>query len=397
MTPAAQLKRVGDLVDILGGGTPSKKEPSYWSGPVPWVSPKDMKRWEIHDAIDHVSHAAVTETACKLVNPPAVLLVVRGMILAHSVPVAISRVPLAINQDLKALVPKNGVDPEYLAFMLAGAAPQLLSRVDIAGHGTRRLPTEAWTSLEIRVPPLPEQQRIVERIKRCMSRVNEARQLQAQSTVEARGLQGSIINSVVRTEWPRRCLADVCLDIRNGWSGKQVEDGYEVGALRLSSVHSLTIDEKDVKLVRVRQAVVDDFCLRAGDVFLVRGNGSRHLVARTAIAARDSRSVIFNDLLIRLRPRPDVAPTFLNYVLQSSDVRRELEEASKTAAGIWKINQKALGKIQVPVPSLATQQSVVDALDEALEAVRGIVEILPHTAVDALGASILRKAFAGEL
>ena len=53
MTSPAHMKRIGDLARIVGGGTPSKKNPSYWRGSIPWVSPKDMKRWEIHDAIDH--------------------------------------------------------------------------------------------------------------------------------------------------------------------------------------------------------------------------------------------------------------------------------------------------------------------------------------------------------
>jgi type I restriction enzyme, S subunit len=69
---------IGDLVDAFGGGTPSKKEASYWEGDIPWVSPKDMKRWELHDALDHISAKAIEQSACKLIEPPAVLLVVRA-------------------------------------------------------------------------------------------------------------------------------------------------------------------------------------------------------------------------------------------------------------------------------------------------------------------------------
>jgi type I restriction enzyme S subunit len=77
------------------------------------------------------------------------MFVVRGMILAHTLPVAVNRVPVTINQDMKAIVPKNGLSAEYLATMVRGAERDLLSKVDIAGHGTRRLRTEVWAATAI--------------------------------------------------------------------------------------------------------------------------------------------------------------------------------------------------------------------------------------------------------
>ncbi len=166
-------RALGELIEAFGGGTPSKKAPEYWSGAIPWVSPKDMKRWHIDDAVDHISTAAISETSCKLIPPPAVLMVVRGMILAHSVPVAVSRVPVAINQDMKAFRPKEGLDAEYLALVLTGAREALLERVDIAGHGTRRLPSDAWADLKVPVPELEQQRRIVQRDSGALSRIEE--------------------------------------------------------------------------------------------------------------------------------------------------------------------------------------------------------------------------------
>jgi len=63
---------VGQLVEagrirLVGGGTPSKANAAYWTGPIPWVSPKDMKRWLIDDAEDHISLDALNETSAKRV------------------------------------------------------------------------------------------------------------------------------------------------------------------------------------------------------------------------------------------------------------------------------------------------------------------------------------------
>lgn len=80
---AAPLRPVRDFVRAIGGGTPSKQNAAFWRGTIPWVSPKDMKVFDIHDAQDHVSREAVAASATNLIDPGAVLIVVRGMILAR--------------------------------------------------------------------------------------------------------------------------------------------------------------------------------------------------------------------------------------------------------------------------------------------------------------------------
>jgi len=63
-----------------------------------------MKDREIRDSIDHISENATEESSAKLIDPGAVLVVVRGMILTHTFPSAVLRVRAAINQDMKALI-----------------------------------------------------------------------------------------------------------------------------------------------------------------------------------------------------------------------------------------------------------------------------------------------------
>lgn len=150
-----------EIASVQGGGTPSRDRKDYWTGDVPWVSPKDMKVWEIMDAQEHVSLEGINGSAAKLLNPPAVLFVVRGMILAHTLPIAVTRVPVAINQDMKALIPR-GMSADFLAAMLLGASATLLRQVEIAGHGTRRLQTEKWTDLPIPIPGKAESRLIAE-------------------------------------------------------------------------------------------------------------------------------------------------------------------------------------------------------------------------------------------
>jgi len=79
------------------------------------------------------------------------------MILAHSFPVVKALVEMAINQDLKAITPAGGCDVDYLAWLLRGTATETLNRLDEAGHGTKALRMETWTSMPVPISPADEQ------------------------------------------------------------------------------------------------------------------------------------------------------------------------------------------------------------------------------------------------
>jgi type I restriction enzyme S subunit len=159
--PVQPLK---DLVSFVSGGTPAKSRDDYWRGDLPWVSPKDMKRVGIDSAIDQINRKVLSETSIKLIPPGAILVVVRGMILVHTVPIAQSLVPLTINQDMKALIPFESLNVTYLLWSLRVRQGQLLSLVSTAAHGTKKLETERLEEFQVPLPPLEEQKRFSDRL-----------------------------------------------------------------------------------------------------------------------------------------------------------------------------------------------------------------------------------------
>ncbi len=152
-----EVRKIKSLVKTAGGMTPNKGVERYWIGRTPWVSPKDMKVPEIFDSEDHISDAALRETNIALISEPAVLIVVRGMILARTFPSAVTRVPVTINQDMKALTPRPELSADYFALLLTGIQREVLELVEIAGHGTCCLRTDSWAAFCLPIPPLEEQ------------------------------------------------------------------------------------------------------------------------------------------------------------------------------------------------------------------------------------------------
>ena len=152
---------LGNLVQVAGGSTPSKENLHFWGGTIPWVSPKDMKREVISDSEDHVTELALRKSSLRLIPDPVVLMVIRGMILDHTVPIARTASPVTVNQDMKALRPRAGLSAEYLTHFLRAMNEALLARVEEAGHGTKALRTDLWRKLPVLVPPEGEQKAIV--------------------------------------------------------------------------------------------------------------------------------------------------------------------------------------------------------------------------------------------
>ena len=186
--PGWAAAELGVLGTILGGATPSKNNAEYWTGSIPWVSPKDMKIDFISTSQDQISEAAIENTSLRLVPSHSLLMVVRGMILAHSFPVALTLVPVTINQDMKALIPPPELASYLLLFLKAHKAT-VAKLVDRSTHGTCKLKSEKLWALPIHLPPLSEQTRILHRVGELMAlcdqlkeRLSEASKTRCQLT-----------------------------------------------------------------------------------------------------------------------------------------------------------------------------------------------------------------------
>jgi len=180
-------KPLGKCGKVLGGGTPTRKRDEYWGGKIPWVAPKEMKGFRIIASSEQITTTAIENSSAKLIPAGSVLFVVRGMILARYVPVAVSGIPCAINQDMKAIVPSDDIIAEYLTHMLWGGNDILQGMIETAGHGTKKLETACWSTFEIPIPDIETQQVIVYELREFQEKLSELESLQ-DKTLEAIGL-----------------------------------------------------------------------------------------------------------------------------------------------------------------------------------------------------------------
>ena len=174
------------------GGTPSKAIRRFWGGGVPWVCPKDMKQFELHQSIDTITGDAVAAGA-RLMPTGTVFVVIRGMILAHTFPVGVSTTEVAFNQDVKAIVPKQGLMGRYLAYWLSSHSHQFLKLATTATHGTKRFDMDELHAALVGVPLPNEQKHIVRIFDEQQSVIERLHALTAKLQAEKRGLMKDLL------------------------------------------------------------------------------------------------------------------------------------------------------------------------------------------------------------
>jgi type I restriction enzyme S subunit len=108
-----EVKRLGDVLDkIIGGGTPSRSNPNYWGNEIPWVTVKDFATFNPRQTQEAITREGLKHSASNLI-PKGTLITSTRMALGKAV---IYEMDVSINQDLKALFPKQNVNCNYLYY-----------------------------------------------------------------------------------------------------------------------------------------------------------------------------------------------------------------------------------------------------------------------------------------
>ena len=154
-----------DCCRFLSGGTPSKGKPEYWVGNVPWFSPKDIKSFDLLDSQDHISEAAVASTATHTVNVGAILVVARSGVLAHTLPVGVIRQRAAFNQDIKAILPNERFDADFVALFLRSRQEHVLMHGVKVGATVHSLKSGFLEALQIPDIDIREQRQVALNLK----------------------------------------------------------------------------------------------------------------------------------------------------------------------------------------------------------------------------------------
>lgn len=212
--PARRLttKPLGEVFDVVGGGTPPKNNASYFNGNIPWATIRDMRSDVLADTEHTISEEGLRSSSAKLIPAGEVIMASRvGLGKA-----CILQRDTAINQDIRALLPlkPNTVDRRFCLYWLQSVKDDIIA----AGTGA--------TVQGIKLPfikslPFPdvhfeEQKRIVAVLDQAFAALDRARALAEANLADAETMYRSQLASVFNEKAiETQRLADVC-DVRDG-------------------------------------------------------------------------------------------------------------------------------------------------------------------------------------
>jgi type I restriction enzyme S subunit len=374
-----EIKKVGDVCEIYNGGTPETSKKQYWDGNHLWITPKDMGKL----AGIYVDNTERKITDAGLQNSSAKMLPINSIILSSRAPIghlAINSKELATNQGCKGLVPKKNLNPLYLYYFLKNSV-RLLNRL---GSGTtfKELSGTKLAGVEIPLPPLPEQQRIVAILDEAFTAIDAAKANVEKNLQNSHELFETYLNNIFANPgegWVDKKLGDICenLDFKRVPVTKR--DRYK-GQYPYYGASGI-VD------------YVNDF-LFDEDLLLVSEDGANLLARTYPIAFSITGKAWVNNHAHVLKFAAIETQKYVEYFLNSIKVDEYVNGMAQP-----KLNQKMLNSITIHLPELCIQKSIICKFNTLYVETKKQEAILQQKVdnLEELKKSLLTKAFNGEL
>lgn len=380
-------RRLSDLARLVGGSTPSRDNPDYWNGDIPWLSPAELPMpgegiARVRSTRERITDKGLNSCAATLLPVGSVVFSSRATIGK----IGITEVPLATNQGFVGFVPSRQISSKYLAYALLVHTEAISG---LAGSTTFKEVTRGnLKDFEIPAPPLTEQEGIV----RILDEAEALRLLRAQADQRTGNLQSSLFHDMFGApppDWPREFLGNLG-SLDRGRSKHRPRDEPSLFGGPYPFIQTGDVANSSGQITRYTQTyselgLAQSKLWPAGTLCITIAAN----IARTGVLGFDA---CFPDSVVGFTPGDRVTVEFVQAWLDT--LQGQLEEEAPQAAQ-KNINLKTLRELQVAVPPLERQRTFTGRLSEirALEAAQDG----SRKRLDDLLQSLLHRAFQGEL
>ena len=366
------------LQDIKGGGTPSKKNPDFWHGEIPWASVKDITAQYRDRTEDFITATGLKDSASNLI-PAGTVIIATRMAVGKA---ARFHCDVAINQDLKALFPKKELSNDYLFFWLNANESRLGALA--SGSTVQGIRLEPLRALEVALPPLSEQKRIAEVLGGVDAAIEATNAVILQTKKTKQGLLQTLLTrgighakfkpsplGQIPESWQHVKLSDHTKKIGSGVTPRGGQEVYKSEGFRLLRSQNVGWGKlllEDVAHIDLEQhSKMSGSMVKCGDVLL---NITGASIGRAAAYFGKDNAANVNQHVCIIRPDEALETNFLLAFIISPIGQRQIDlfQAGGNRQGL---NFENVGSFTVPLPPLPEQKGIVaifDGLDNQLAA-----------------------------
>lgn len=386
-----KIKKLKDCATIIAGQSPESKYYNTIGNGIPFFQGK-ADFGEIYPTVRVYCSQPV-----KIAEKDDILLSVRAPV----GPTNLSPGRVCIGRGLAAIRPSPEINLRFLLHYFRFFEAQLSAK----GTGTtfKAITQATIRNLDVPVPPLPEQKRIVARIEELFSQLDASVSELKSAKEQLKVYRQAVVTAAYPTLTTEntRCLSELA-EISGGITkGRKIENSETVFLpyLRVANVQSGYLDLTEIKQIQLKKAEIEQYLLRFGDVLYTEG-GDRDKLGRGTIWRDEIENCVHQNHVFKARINAEKAlPLYVAYWSMATPARNYFYTKGKQSVNLASINKTGLSMLPIPLIPIEQQDKVIEEIESKLSVCDSIEEtvdtVLQQT--EALRHSILKKAFKGGL
>ena len=390
-----EIKKMPEVIEWGSGGTPKATVKEYYeNGDIPWLIIGDLNNGIVTKSETKITKLGLDNSSAKMIPPNTLLVAMYGSIGK----LGITGIECCTNQAIAFAKKMHGVTTKYMFYYMAMMKSKLISKGK--GGTQKNISQTVLNSLDVIVPPMKEQQRIVTRIEELFSHLDSGVVTLKKTKEQLKVYRQAVLKEAFAFRLSDMIeIREIVDDIRIGPFGTMLHksDYIDNGVPVINPQHikNLSIVESNrITVSNDKAKELSAYRLKCNDIIM----GRRGEMGRAAAITEREYGWICGTGSILFRLKPDYDAVFFAQILSSPDVIHYLE-AKATGTTMKNLNEEIVKHIPVPNITKHEQQKITNMLDSKLSVCDSIEKTI-DTALqeaEALRQSILKQAFEGGL
>jgi type I restriction enzyme S subunit len=390
---------ISEIGEIVSGATPKTSISANFGGEIPWLTPADLSGYRekyISRGARNLTQQGYDSCSTQLMPAGTVLLSSRAPIGY----VAIAKNDICTNQGFKSIVPKEGVDSEFLYYQLK----YLKNILQDLGSGTtfKELSAKKLGTVQVVVPPIEEQRCIVSKIEELFSKLDACVAELQTAKEKLKVYRQAVLKEAFNEHVQYHKLEDLCFFITKGTtpSKKELSPTGEIPFIKVYNLTFNTTLDFSIEPTYISGAVHTGQLVRSivlpGDVLM---NIVGPPMGKVSIVPNTFPEWNINQAIVRFRCKASLNNKYLAHYLCYAQTVENMKLKSKATAGQCNLTLEICRNVEIPVPTVEKQLQIVFDIESQLSVCDSIEQSIDTSLrqAEALRQSILKQAFEGRL
>ena len=390
-----EVKKMPQVVKWGSGGTPKATERQYYDGgTIPWLIIGDLNDGIVTSSASKITKLGLQNSSAKMIPSGTLLVAMYGSIGK----LGITGIECCTNQAIAFAKELRGVTTKYMFYYMALMKSELIS---MGKGGTQKnISQTVLNSLDVIVPPLPEQERIVARIEELFSQLDAGVETLKNTKAQLAAYRQAVYSEAFCDLNNMRLITEF-FNISGGLTKNSNRNSLPIKMpyLRVANVYYNYLDLQEIKVIGVKEAEITEKLLKKDDLLFIEGNGSKAQIGRVAIWDGSIDPCLHQNHIIKGRPNGLMLPKYALFYLISGFGRSQIMQVASSTSGLYTLSTGKIENLRIPYCEVLEQKKIIEKVEEKLSVCDSIEQTVDAALqqAEAMRQGILKQAFEDKL